>query len=89
MPCIPLPPLPIPDLPDGINLSVKIPIPKITTPGVCCLPPIPILAVPAISLGPGAINPAIVQTVKQALAGVKIWYANLPPKCPKLGLNSV
>lgn len=89
MPCIPLPPLPLPDLPDGINLSVTTPIPKVTTPGICCIPPIPILAIPAITLGPGAVNPAIVQTVKTAFAAAKQWYANLPPKCPKLGLSNV
>lgn len=83
MSCIPLPPLPFPELPDGINLGVTIPLPELSTPGICCLQPIPLLSEPSLPLGFGAINPAFIQTVKAGLAVARAWYSNLPPKCPR------
>ena len=84
MSCIPQPPLPFPDLPDGISLAIAIPLPTITIPGICCLPPYPILTKPTLPLPPLSYNPAFIKTVKVGLAAAKAWYEKLPPKCPKL-----
>ena len=64
MPCIPIPPLPIPDLPDGFTLSLPFPEVNIEIPFPCCkLPPLFSLHI-SNPLPPLTVNPAFIQTIK-------------------------
>lgn len=81
--CIPIEIPALPDMPDGLNLSITIPLPELTIPGICCLQPIPLLTKPSIPLGFGVVNPAFIQDIKVGLSEAREWLANLPPKCPR------
>jgi hypothetical protein len=84
MPCIPIPPLPIPDLPDGFTLSLPFPTVDIDIPFPCCkLPPLFSLHI-SNPLPPLTVNPAFIQTIKAALKTAKAYYAKLQIRCPNL-----
>lgn len=83
MPCIPVIPLPDPQLPDGITLGLPFPTVDIEIPFPCCrLPPLFSLHIPN-PLGALVINPAFIQDIKVTLALIRAYLAKLQPKCPR------
>jgi hypothetical protein len=83
VPCIPIPKLPIPTLPDGITLALPLPSIHVTIPGFCCLLPggIPIDIAPV--LPPLTLTSALLLDLEAGLAAVEAWIASLPLDCPR------
>jgi hypothetical protein len=84
MPCIPIPKPPIPSVPLGLSISAPLPSPpQVTVQAPCCLlPPFTSPTIP-ISLGPLAVNPAIVAAIRVALQALEEWSDLIPLTCPR------
>lgn len=84
MPCVPLPRLPLPTLPEGISISVPLPpFPAISIDSPCCLlPPLQTPKIP-IPLPPLVVNPALVATIRAGLAAIEAYEAMIPLDCPR------
>ncbi len=81
--CIPLPTVVLPALPDQINLVPTLPKVTLTTPGICCLQPLPPVIKLSIPLPPGTVNIGLGTAVKAAGKAARAWLAKLQPKCPR------
>ena len=79
--CIPLPHVPVPDFPAGLDLSVQ--TPSITfDPELCCkLLPYPV-AVPSVPLG-GIIDTAFLLAIAAQVQIINAWIDSLAISCPR------
>ena len=84
MPCIPIPKLPLPQLPFPFSFSLPLPpIPPVNIAIPCCiLPPLRIPQIP-LPLPPLVVNPAVVTTIRTALAAAQAYLDALPLDCPR------
>lgn len=84
MPCIPIPTIPQPQLP--FPFTFTFPIPPIPSVGItlpcCILPPLRTPQIP-FPLGPLVVNPAVVNTIRTALAAAQAYLDALPINCPR------
>jgi hypothetical protein len=82
MACIPIPAVPLPELPFPLTFGVTTP-PFDFDPALCCkLLPFPI-ALPPIPLPLGTLNPAVVGVIMANLQAMNDFVDALPLKCPR------
>jgi len=81
--CIPLPNPVLPSFPDQINLIPTLPKATLSTPGLCCLQPLPPIIKLSVPLPPGTVNTGIGTALKNAGKAARAVLAQLQPKCPR------
>jgi hypothetical protein len=81
MACVPIPPLPLIELPPGITLGASVPTLSFDE-TLCCKIASFSFATPPIPLPPLVLQPAIIATINTALAALAAYHASLPFDCP-------
>jgi hypothetical protein len=85
MPCIPILPIPNPQIPSGFTLALPFPELDITIPFPCCrLPPLISFKIPSPIPKSLTASPAFLAALKADIAIIRTFLGRLQPKCPRM-----
>ena len=82
MACVPIPDVPVPELPAGISIAPTFPSQDFDASLCCKILNIPI-TVPPIPIPPLLLNPAVNTAIATAIKGIQDYLDKLQHDCPK------